>query len=133
MESCGGIVILAVGYSRREMKQLMQGCQKWYEVSFMKAKLGTKPFFEGQATSCPCGCYYPYSTRIGDDPFGNRLIYCVNHGFFILKIEYFKSIEEAFRYRGRKFKFFPRPKRTILYTIPTMAWRRKEQKRMEKG
>lgn len=95
----------------------------------MNEKLGTKPIFEGQRSS-PCGCFYPYSTRIGDDPFGNRLMYCVNHGYSIVKIEYFNTREEIFSYKGRKFKHFPRPKRTLLFPIPTMAWRRKEQKTM---
>ena len=98
----------------------------------MTSKLGTKPIFKGQLSS-PCGCFYPYITRIGDDPFGNRLCYCVNHGYLILKMKYFKTLEAAFRYKGKEMIAFPRPKRTILYKIPTMAWRRKEQKRMEKG
>lgn len=98
----------------------------------MKFKFGTKPIFEGQLTLSPCGCFYPYATRIGDDPFGNRIGYCINHGFQILKIEYFGTEDEMLRYKGRKMKHFPRPKRTKLMPIPTMAWHRKEQKRMEK-
>jgi hypothetical protein len=84
----------------------------------MKSKLGTKPIFKGQKSN-PCGCFYPYSTVLGRDPFGNGLMYCVNHGFSILKFNY-------------QSKVFPKPKRTVLRSIPTVAWRRKEVKRMEK-
>lgn len=96
----------------------------------MKSKLGTKPIFEGQRASCPRGCFYPYATRIGDDSFGNRLCYCVNHGFFIHEVKYYKSLEEAMRCR-KGGKIFPPRKRTLLMPIPTMAWRRKEEKRMK--
>jgi hypothetical protein len=56
-----------------------------------------------------CACPYPKRTRVGDDAKGNRLLYCVEHGFVLIPI---------------KVEFQPR--RAKLFKIPTKAWVKKE-------
>lgn len=33
-----------------------------------------------------CKCQYPLRIRVGDDGFGNRLLYCGKHGFKLMRI-----------------------------------------------
>lgn len=33
-----------------------------------------------------CHCKYPKKVRIGDDARGNRLVYCAQHGFSLVKV-----------------------------------------------
>jgi len=37
------------------------------------------------AAPAKCGCYFPEITRVGDDTYGRRLFYCINHGFSLVK------------------------------------------------
>ena len=60
-----------------------------------------------------CRCYYPEVTRLGDDHRGNRLLYCVNHGFALFKIPKSWGI--------------PKRKRAILRRLPTAAQIRAEK------
>ena len=63
-----------------------------------------------------CICSYPERVRIGDDKFGNRLLYCINHGF------------STFRPKNLDRKY----KRTILLKIPTLVWVKSEKREKQK-
>ncbi len=39
------------------------------------------PYFKGQLSSSPCGCFYPDVTRVKDDPVQReRTLFCMIHG-----------------------------------------------------
>lgn len=44
-----------------------------------------RPYFKNQMPSCRYGCFYPDCTRVGDDGFGRRLLFCKRHGFQIVR------------------------------------------------
>jgi hypothetical protein len=68
------------------------------------------PYFKGQVSSSPCGCFYPDVTRIRDDRTGRiRVLFCINHGEI--------SVEHSF------------PERKDI-PIPPEEWREKERARL---
>jgi hypothetical protein len=77
-----------------------------------------KPYFENQKPS-HCGCYYPDSWRLGDDGKGNRLMFCLRHGFTLFKI--------------RRNKLNPEHHPLDLNQLPTEADREKQRKRIMKA
>ena len=66
------------------------------------------PYFKSQ-TPAECGCYYPDVTRVGDDIQNSlRILYCINHGFRVSKVESNAAREGIVR-------------------IPTDGWREKKR------
>ncbi len=69
------------------------------------------PYFKSQQAA-ECGCYYPDVTRIGDDVQRSlRILYCIKHGFRVVKIESNAAQGDICR-------------------VPTIRWRDKERKRL---
>ncbi len=72
------------------------------------------PYFSGQQTSSPCGCYYPDVTRLGDNKITfQRTLHCVFHGQQVVPID------------GREGCVY-----TFDQAIPTEDWREAERVRL---
>ncbi|MBI5621850.1 hypothetical protein HY933_03240 [Candidatus Falkowbacteria bacterium] len=72
------------------------------------------PYFKGQTTQSPCGCFYPDVTRRGEDPVKQqRVLHCWLHG------------EQCIPY--------PPGLRNVTVDwqpVPTDEWRGKERQRL---
>jgi hypothetical protein len=81
-----------------------------------------QPYFKGQKSSCPHGCYYPDISRLRDERRNNKIIrisYCIRHGYIESNLDTTNMSKEDIK------KVLSCPRR-----MPTEYWRESERIRL---